>query len=146
MGKIKILLIIKRMTCFWSGILNGLPAEEFDVVFNEPKPNINAFINLLKKNNVKTDKVKWNGDALTEKQFEENHEHVNCYDVNNSRNGYLCSTCDPFLLLVCQLFQVNITHNYCGNPVKYEVENPKFVLFFSSNTGHFEFRSRSVIH
>ena len=46
--------------------------------------------------------------------FNKKTSGVTRINVKSIRNGYLCSTCDPFLCLVCQLFKLNICHNYNG--------------------------------
>ena len=85
----------------------------------------------------KTKDIKWNGETLTDKQLEENFEHIRDFNVNSIGGGYLCSTCDPFLFLVCQLFQVDINHNYRGYMMRYRITNPIKTLNFESNSGHF---------
>ena len=125
------------MTCFWDGILHHLKKKDFQRVFEIDKPNNKNFVQLLKSNLTKTKNIKWNNQTLTDKQLEENYEHIKNFKVNSISKGYLCSTCDPFLLLVCKLFQVNINHNYCRNMMRYQIENPVRTLNFKSNSGHF---------
>jgi hypothetical protein len=125
------------MTCFWDGILKELTNDDFKKLKTK-KPNNKNFVVLLKNSNTKeTKNIKWNGDTLSDNQIKENYEHIKDFDVKSIRNGYLCSTCDPFLILVCKLFNVNIYHKYCGNLMKYEVDNPNRTLHFKSNKGHF---------
>ena len=125
------------MTCFWDGILHHLKEEDFQRVFQIKKPNNKNFVKLLKDNLKKTKDIKWNGETLTDKQLEENFEHIRDFNVNSIGGGYLCSTCDPFLFLVCQLFQVDINHNYRGYMMRYRITNPIKTLNFRSNSGHF---------
>ncbi len=125
------------MTCFWDGILSKLTDDDFKNLKTK-KPNNTNFVVLLKNNNTKETKdIKWNGETLTDNQIKENYEHIKDFDEKSIKKGYLCSTCDPFLILVCKLFNVNIYHNYCGNLMKYEIANPNRTLQFKSNKGHF---------
>ena len=125
------------MTCFWDGILHHLKDEDFQRVFQINKPSNKNFVKLLKNNLRKTKDIIWNGEKLTENQIQENYEHIRDFNSDSIHQGYLCSTCDPFLFLVCELFRVDINHNYCGHMMKYSVTNPIKTLNFTSNTGHF---------
>lgn len=131
------------MACFWIGILGALDNATINTFihkpYNDAKPRPPEFINILKKYNVKTRDILWNESELTEKELEENFEHIRDYNLSKINQGYDCSTCDPFLLLVAQLFKVNITHNYNGHVIKYTVKNNKGIrqLKVRSNQGHF---------
>ena len=131
------------MACFWTGILNALNTATLNTFihkpYNDPKPQPFEFVNILKSHNVKTHSVLWNGMELSEKELEENFDHIKNYDPKNINDGYDCSTCEPFLLLVAQLFNVNITHNYNGNIIKYRIKNNQGIheLKVRSNRGHF---------
>lgn len=129
------------MTCFWDGILHNLTNEDFQRVFKVNKPANKGLVVLLKENNSKeTKSIKWNGTLFRDQQINENFEHIKDFNVKSISNGYMCSVCDPFLILVCKLFNVNINHNYCGHMMKYEVTNPIRTLNFSSDRGHFRAR------
>ena len=75
--------------------------------------------------------------AQTQQQLEENYQHIKDFNVKSISAGYLCSTCDPFLLLICELFKVNINHNYCGYKMKYRINNAVKTLNFKSDRGNF---------
>ena len=105
--------------------------------FQINKPNNKNFVKILKSNLRKTKDIIWNGETLTNKQLEENYEHIKDFNVDSIYGGYLCSTCEPFLFLVCELFKMNINHNYCGQLMSYKVTNPIRTLNFKSNSGHF---------
>ena len=78
------------MTCFWDGILKGLSNEDFNRVFNINKPNNRGLVKLLIDNNSKeTKNITWNGDIFTNKQIEENYEHIKNFDINSIKKGYL---------------------------------------------------------
>ena len=126
------------MTCFWDGILANLKEEDFQRSLRVSKPNNRNLVDLLMKNNtLDTRNIIWNGKNITEQETKENYEHIKNFNINSIGNGYLCSSCDPFLILICELFKVNINHKYLGNMIKYQVNNPVKTLNFSSNRGHF---------
>ncbi|MBL4898247.1 MAG: hypothetical protein JKX76_01240 [Colwellia sp.] len=91
-------------------------------------------------------------DKISQKQIEENYQAVQSYSPTEVNNGYFCSTCDPFLFLVCKLFNVSITHKYLTNTMYYinnqttegifsnnslKIQKTK-TLTFTSNRGHFD--------
>ena len=112
---IKSLWSLRKMSCFWDALIHRL--SEYNRI---PRP-ITPFelANFLKSKNRKTCGVLGQGEQLSKKQMVENFEHIQRFDPRSVNNGYDCSTCDPFLLLVSEVFQVNIQHNYMGHPVKY---------------------------
>lgn len=131
------------MTCFWTGILNAFTIEEIKAKVCTPlgassggttwthprKPNVEYFINALisRANEVDNEVedtievvVLWNGEQLTKQQLKENMEHITSFDIKSIHRGYDCSCCDPFLILISKLFEVNIYHTYNGVLIKYE--------------------------
>ena len=131
------------MTCFWNGILTSLDNATINSFlhrpYNDPKPRAKEFVQLLKRHNTQTNNVLWNDTILSQRELEENFTHIKNYNENSIYQGYDCSTCDPFLLLIAQLFSVNIQHNYNGYTVHYKVKNNKGIrlLKYKSNRGHF---------
>lgn len=147
--------------CFWVGILNKLKKEDLKIeglssidFQNKSNDGIIKFINLLKNNNVKTENVLWQNQLLTKKELDENYNHVKDFDTSKINNGYDCSSCDPFILLITQLFKFEIEHKYCSNTISYKfekntknTEDPKnplnhsmrsdSKLVFYSNKSHF---------
>lgn len=125
------------MTCFWDGIIAVL--QEHQLISGFP-PTPHQLATFLKQNNRLTTNVTWQGSTLTNKQMNENYEHVRNYDISQIRNGYLCSTCDPFLLLIAQLFRINIKHEYVNSFINYKYKcscGKTPVLRFRSDMGHF---------
>ena len=118
------------MTCFWDGLRQGL--------------NVNSsneeFISFLKTKNTKKTNVLWNNNSLSDKELEENFIHIEEFNMKSIRNGYDCSTCDPFLILICEVYNINIKHNYNGNIIKYHRGNNLNTINFSSDLGHFWFK------
>ena len=123
------------MTCFWDGLTQSLLRNKIIPNTSDIR-NPRKFVNYLKKHNTKTINVKWNNEILTTKQLQENYDHINELDSNRIGQGYLCSTCDPFLFLVSELFQVDIDHNYCSHIMKYTYippENKKILYLGQEN-------------
>ena len=129
------------MTCFWDGLMKGLEKNDFEKLHFK-KTNRIDLINLLKQKNTETTNVLWNDKKIHKKELEENYIAVKNYDTNNIGNGHLCSTGDYMLLLICEIFNVNIYHKYLQNTMKYEKSNNKINLHFQSDKGHFWFVSR----
>jgi hypothetical protein len=127
------------MTCFWNGILESLYINDIEMIKFYNKPNIKELINYLKNNNKLVLNVVWNNFILSNKELYENKISIDNYDINTRNNGYLCSTCDPFLLLVSELFQVDIIHKYNGIEIIYKnIKNLNKKIFnFESNINHF---------
>ena len=114
------------MTCFWDALRNKLNITIDNTTFVEHLKNNNTKVNIL-----------WNGDKLSTKQIEENYEHITNFNQNSIFNGYDCSICDPFIILICNLYNVNINHNYNGYTMEYLKNSDFKILHFRSNTGHF---------
>lgn len=123
------------MTCFWKGILDCLNQNDFH---NRNKPNIINFIHFLKKNNIKCSGILWQNQNLSEQFLSECKMAVKELDIGGINNGYLCSTCDPFLILVSKLFRINIRHNYCNHIINYKNPNSNRWIRVRSNRGHFQ--------
>ena len=126
------------MTCFWRGVLTALNKRIFVYKINNPKPR--EFISVLKLNAIKTKDVLWNGNSLTEKELNENLQGIKELNINEINRGYDCSTCDPYLLLICQLFKVHINHDFNGARIEYRYNSPDEsiqTIHFKSDSGHF---------
>lgn len=122
------------MACFWKGLIKALNLST----------NPTQFVNLLQKNAIKTPNITWNGNKLSNKELEENLEWVKSFNSDRTYDGYFCSTCDPFLLLVCELYGVNIDHQYDGHLIKYRnLKNNLQILKFGSTRSHFYFISKN---
>lgn len=128
------------MTCVPDGLIKKLEQKEFTLIGIEDnrRPSARMFIKQMKHNNKKTYNVSWQNNTLTDKELDENYERINSIELDKIHNGYLCSSCDPLLLLYCELFFVGIDILFNGTPLTYR--NTKFtnrVLQFSSNSSHF---------
>lgn len=126
------------MTCFWNSLLSGIPKDLF------LEHSISQPIHLvvyLKKYNLKTDHVKFNGVFLSEKRKDENFEAISSFQSNSIYGGYFCAFEEPFLFLVCELFKINIHHNYNGYIAHYIYDGitPNKCIYLRSNTRHMQF-------
>ncbi len=126
------------MTCFWNGIVNSL-AESDMMILDVKSKNIYNLIDSLKNKNCEPTQVKWQNNVISKLQINENKEHIKSYDKKTANQGYLCSSCDPFLILLSQLLKIDIIHNYCGNIIKYTNKYSKKCIYYKSNRGHFWF-------
>ena len=123
--------------CFWIGLLSKLNNIDFQYALKQNKSNVDTFINLLQDNNLITNSVKWQNTYLTNSELKENYSHIQNFNKNTINRGYDCSSCDPFLLLITQLFHIELVHQYCGHSIIYTVSNPRKTLHYFSNTHHF---------
>lgn len=126
------------MTCFWDGLLGCLHPNDFSKIGISKKPSTCGFVSLLKNKNKITENVLWQDTKLTDKFKKECFDAINELDVKSINRGYLCSTCDPFLILVSELFKVNIIHKYCNVIIKYKCINAVKTINVKSNKGHFQ--------
>ena len=126
------------MACFWNSIINRLNKDNY---FKQINNNIRLIpehlVLSLKKNNRKTNNIIWQGEELTEKQKDENFEHINSYNIKEIYNGYYCSTFDPFLFLICDLFDISITNIYNNNKIEYINKfKSRYTMILYNNKGH----------
>lgn len=133
------------MTCVWNSIIQGIPHQFLTSKNFRQKPRPAEFVEYLKENNVFVRDVKVNNGKLSPKLIDENFEAIKSYDVGSIYTGYLCSTCDPFLILICHLFKCNINHNYLNVLIKYESQNPKFIINLRSTNNHMDLASSEII-
>lgn len=126
------------MACFWNSIINRLNKDNY---FKQINNNIRLIpehlVLSLKKNNRRTNNIIWQGEELTEKQKDENFEHINSYNIKEIYNGYFCSTFDPFLFLICDLFDISITNIYNNNKIEYINKfKSRYTMILYNNKGH----------
>jgi len=98
------------------------------------KPNCDEFVMLIKSNNIKTPNVKCNDKTLTDQEIDDNIIRIK--NIKNINKGYLCSSCDPVLILVSQLFSINIIHNFNGTEIKYINPHAKGQIYIRSDSDH----------
>jgi hypothetical protein len=125
------------MTCFWDGILRNINQDDFNLLNINKNNNNKDFILLLKKNNKLCKNVQWQSENINEQLLKENYEMIKNFNDNNINQGYDCSSCDPFIILLSELFKINIHHNFNGVLIKYTHNNPRKTIYFKSNKSHF---------
>lgn len=126
------------MTCVWKGLLACLEKKDFTQFGLNKKPNELEFVRFLKTKNRICYNVTWQEEKLSKKFLDECFNAVKIFDEKSIRRGYLCSTCDPFILLVCELFKVNLSHIYCGHKIIYKTNGSSRAFKVRSNRGHFQ--------
>lgn len=125
------------MTCFWNGIFKSLSSDDFKFI-GEKKTNICDLIKLLKIKNTEMNDVLWQKTKLKKQEIKEHMEAIKDYKINKIHGGHLTSSCDSFLILVCQIFQVKIIHRYMKNIIIYQnSKKERKTLNFSSSKSHF---------
>lgn len=125
------------MTCFWDGIIQALEHSDYKTIGCNTMLNKQQLIDILKTKNIKIENVMWNGNKISEKEKGEHYDAIKNYDKTKIGGGHLCSSCDSFLLLISELFEVNIKHLYLNVEMDYKNEKAKKTLKFASNRGHF---------
>lgn len=118
------------MTCFWDGLIKILRPLH---IFKSPVD----IILYLKYNNKKTESVLWNNSPLTKIELQENFDAISNLETKNIRNGYLCSTFEPVLFLICELMEIEINHKYIDNILIYSHKNSQKKINVYSDMGHF---------
>ena len=135
------------MTCFWKGLLSCLDEQDF-ALLQTRKPRTEAdFAYLLQHCNRAAKSVQWQNTVCPQQFRHECVEAVRNLKVSQIGGGYWCSTCDPFLLLVSELFQINIHHQYCGHLILYtNTKTARKTIYVKSNNSHFEKSKPATVH
>jgi len=144
------------MTCVWDSLIAGIPLEKKSMVTgkkNNPNKKQNnkqkshrkdtelkSFLKYIQQNTKKTNNVSVNDSYLTSKQIDENFRSIQSLCNSDIYNGYLCSTCDPFLILFCELFECSIFHIYINSKIRYNHVNSKFIVYLHSSETHMTHR------
>ena len=127
------------MTCFWDAILKSLNKNDFDLI-NETKSTNGELIAMLKRRKIPMTNVLWENQKISENEIKEHLLAIDEYDINGIPGGHLTSSCDSFLLLICELFKVNIEHMYMIHTINYSnTKEVRKTLYYSSNDKHFVF-------
>ncbi len=132
------------MSCFWDGLLQSVTDQDFqrlglklDLDSDRPRTP-KKLITWLKRHNTSF-QGSWDGQSFSRQQQRENREWIDSLDPSQSHNGYLCSSCDPVIALWCQLFQLEILHQYLGHSHRYLPSNNSSIrkIKFKNTRGHF---------
>lgn len=133
------------MTCFWNAIISSMNIKVFAEIFevnNTRRINPKQMVSFFKKHSKATKNVTWNGKKLRDQEIKENMQWIKELNINSIGSGHDCSISNPFLTLFCELFRVNIDHQYLNNTIQYRYvgnNHRGITLRFRSNRGHFSF-------
>lgn len=134
------------MSCFWDTLSHAIihpklqPIRKKYDLPNNRRMNPKAVATFFKQNNIKTINVEWQSEKLTDKQLEENKEAIKDYDKKTVHKGYLCSTFDPFIFLLAELFEITIEHKYMQTTIIYKnTKKTRATIRFRSNNAHIDY-------
>ena len=123
------------MTCFWDGLMKGLGpimgqrrARE-QLIQDCRKVRSFGDVRVLENNRLI---------PISKRMTQEFIDHMAELKINQIQNGYWCSTCDPFLAAVSQIYRIDIVHKYLGTTLLYNNVKAKKRMIVSSNRGHFQ--------
>ena len=132
------------MTCFWNGLYHKLSDDDFKFINEIKCKSLQDLITLLKRyfNLFDIDYIFYHGsdgkiEPLSKQFLSECKKAVLDYNIESMYNGYYCSTCDPFLILVCMLFKITIEHKYINVDIKYIPRESRRKISCNSDSGHF---------
>lgn len=144
-------LICMNMSCFWRAIDSKMTKADWAffgspcaVYWNEHRTHNSAlcFINWCKvmcseeRWHHNFSDVVWQGGELDVKFCQESIRDVLDYD-ETTQDGHFTSSCDPFLLCLCQFLKFDIIHNFAGNKIYYRNKlDCRRVVEFKSTKSH----------
>ena len=73
----------------------------------------------MKSKNKRIDNVTWQKSYLSSNEKNEHNTAIQVYNIGGIKNGHLTSVCDSFLLLLCEVFCISITHNFMNTSIQY---------------------------
>lgn len=130
------------MTCVWQALMRSIRKDEVTERNIGRFRNPRELVQCLKRKNVKTSNVVWQGQPLRTQELNENYEWIKDYNVSGIQRGHLTSACCPFQLLTCQLLQVRIDHHmrYRGRVHRITIKPkhlaPRYTITLHSANGH----------
>ena len=99
-----------------------------------------ALVKFFKSHNQATPNIEWQSTKITQKQSEENQTAITEYDQTTTHKGYFCSTFDPFIFLLAELFELTIEHKYMQTTILYKnTKNTLATVKFRSNNAHIDY-------
>lgn len=128
------------MTCFWDGIISSLDKDDLKILGLKSNPSQEQLAKKLMEKNIKTTSILWQNKQLSDNELAENYIHIADYTHWSLHQGYLCSTCDPFLCLISELLMINIDHTYLDNTIHYKHPLSVKTVRYKSDRGHFWLR------
>lgn len=127
------------MSCYWDALIRELSSEEADragLGGRGPREFAQRLKELAPSSFVMT---KWQGSDISEQQRRENAAAVAAYDLSTVNDGYLCGSCDPFLLLVSHVAGVHIRHHTPQGTFEYTSQHPQARwMVLRSTTNHMQ--------
>lgn len=125
------------MSCFWDTLINKINKNDIHNALKINNINPTTFAKELIKKNKLINTILVNNKEITNNQQKENYKHINFYDIETINNGYDCSTFDPFLILIADLFSITINNNYNNNIIIYKpIAYSRYNIKISNDTGH----------
>lgn len=118
------------MSCVWIALIKALPLR------NRRRVTPSILFQYIKLHNVETPDITRNGIKLSKQEQAENFKAIENLDANCLEKGYDCSTADPLLFLVAQLYGVSIEHRFLKATIRYANGRNRWIRFKSSRT-HF---------
>lgn len=130
------------MTCFWSAIIRTLSREEREIL-DMKKSNVNEEVELVmslkrRSNRLIDAEVIWQGEKLKPQLCNELKMWVDNYNVNKISNGHDTSSCDPFLVQLCEILGWKIEFKYMNSRIIFvPARETKRKVLFGANGHHF---------
>ena len=125
------------MTCFWDGLLRRLTKDDWKFVNHKVITSPKMFVGFLKSNMKDAKNILFQNLHLPVQFQREIVRDVQQYDERFIEQGHWTSACDPFLIAVCVIFRLSITHRFAGNTVTLQHTNARRVLQCRSSRTHF---------
>jgi len=125
------------MSCFWDTLINKINKNDIHNVLKIDNINPTNFAKELIKKNKLVNTILVNNKETTKNQQKENYEHIKDYDISTINDGYNCSTFDPFLILISDLFSITINNNYDNNLIIYKpIAHSRYIIELKNNKSH----------
>lgn len=125
------------MSCFWDTLLKRIKSNDLIYLLNNDKITPINFALKLKKKNKIVKNIIINGKKITKNQQNENYNHIINYNINTINDGYYCSTFDPFLILIANIFSITINNNFDNNLIIYKPYiYSRYEIELKNNKGH----------
>ena len=127
------------MTCFWTGILQNLNKEDYQLIGIKPIKDVKIFINQL-KNLAKDNEfnITWQNQDISENEIKYLRLHIKDYDINKIKEGHLTSSFDPFLCLLADVLKVKIEFQFVKSKIIFQSKDKvRRVLRFRGSRSHF---------
>lgn len=124
------------MTCFWDAIINHLQPRELILLGLNARPNPKLLCKMIHhKRQLIDHNILWQGKPLS---LTERREHLKTIQNEpcHVTQGHLTSSCDSFLLFICHLCKINITHRSTYGVFQYLNPKATRTITLYSNKGH----------